>query len=133
MKKLRRLDPIPDGFVYLIECPGLSALKIGFSKRPETRLATLQTANPERLYLIGVSPGDFALEGDLHHLFREHHLKNEWFYDAKAIRDFFIRAEHDVMPFAWRLMPPWKLFIIQIALVITVLCAIVDGLRLVLH
>ncbi|MGL4555699.1 MAG: GIY-YIG nuclease family protein [Gemmataceae bacterium] len=71
------------GIVYFIRDTVRGAIKIGFClKRPEKRLAALQTGNANPLRLIGHVPGSEFHEGFLHRQFSRFRLHGEWFSDA---------------------------------------------------
>lgn len=65
--------------VYLIRCDATGNTKIGYSRDPRSRLATLQTASPNRLRLVACFDGDESLEADLHQRFRDYRVNGEWF------------------------------------------------------
>lgn len=81
------------GFIYVIGWCDDGPLKIGISKDPSTRLASLQTACPYKLRLyksLHVSDAE-SVEAEIHSYFnaRQTNAKNEWFHvnglDAKRI------------------------------------------------
>ncbi|MCB0386829.1 MAG: GIY-YIG nuclease family protein, partial [Bdellovibrionales bacterium] len=53
--------------------------KIGFSRSPEVRLQSLQTACPDRLQIITKFPGTKDTEKILHAFFEGQRVQNEWF------------------------------------------------------
>lgn len=67
--------------VYFIIDRESEAVKIGRSKRPESRVATLSTGNPNPLELMGwlVSSDDSALEAALHRAYAHRRRHLEWF------------------------------------------------------
>lgn len=75
------------GYVYFIQglCGG--AIKIGFSKNPEKRLAELQTGYPDSLTIILMIPGTEATERAIHREFEASRLKGEWFRPDKYVLD----------------------------------------------
>lgn len=74
------------GNVYLIQRGGDGPIKIGATAGdPLRRMATLQTASPETLYLIGCVRGS---EDDIHQRFRAHHISGEWFVAHEDILSF---------------------------------------------
>lgn len=85
---LRRFFPKP-GYVYLIGCKSLGAIKIGYSKHPHKRLKELQTASPYLLEMLGLIEGTFKTESHIQRRFKEHHMDREWFYDKEEIREYF--------------------------------------------
>lgn len=62
-------------------------VKIGISKDPNTRLAHLQSANSEKLYLLCKMEGDRADEELLHRFFDSERVElgNEWFVATKRL------------------------------------------------
>lgn len=73
------------GFVYCIgECVG-GPVKVGYSKRPELRLTKIRADNVSAMRLLGVIPGDRAVEADLHERFALLHIRGEWFEDRNGI------------------------------------------------
>lgn len=75
------------GYVYFIQglCGG--AIKIGFSKNPEKRLAELQTGYPDTLTILLMIPGTEATERAIHREFEASRLKGEWFRPDKYVLD----------------------------------------------
>lgn len=71
---------IEDGgrLVYFIRS-GEGPIKIGSSDNPRKRMATLQSANWERLTLLGTCEGGYLRERELHALLGAHRLEGEWF------------------------------------------------------
>lgn len=63
--------------VYFAGCGG--RVKIGWSSRVGSRLADLQTGNPEPIRLLGVLPGGRLKERQLHEKFADVRLSGEWF------------------------------------------------------
>ena len=71
------------GIVYFIQDTVTSAVKIGFClKKPEKRLAALQTGNSNPLRLVGHAPGSETHEGRLHGYFSRFRIQGEWFSSA---------------------------------------------------
>lgn len=69
------------GFVYLIRSGESNKYKIGISKNVPSRLATLQTANPEKMELICAFASSDARrkEAELHNAFEQRRITREWF------------------------------------------------------
>jgi hypothetical protein len=65
--------------IYFILDTVVRAIKIGYSKKPKNRLSGLQTANPNRLDLLGIIPGTEREETQLHLRFADYRLQGEWF------------------------------------------------------
>jgi len=66
------------------------AVKIGISFNPNYRLKVLQIGSSRELYLLASFPGGEKEETILHGLFREKHVRGEWFnLDEKDILKIF--------------------------------------------
>jgi T5orf172 domain len=68
--------------VYLIQAGDRGPVKIGSTRDANSlrsRLATLQTGSPERLFIRAVGSGGSTREGELHKRFRHLRLYGEWF------------------------------------------------------
>lgn len=81
--------------VYFIGQSGGGAIKIGRSKSPGRRLADLSVASPVALELLATTPGGQEVERELHKLFRDHHLRGEWFAPHSALLAFIERLKSD--------------------------------------
>jgi hypothetical protein len=82
------------GKVYFVVAPG--RIKIGYTLRPERRLAQLQAMDMERLEVMSVVNGSRADEGGLHEMLADHRLRGEWFTDNDQVREIiskFIAGE----------------------------------------
>jgi T5orf172 domain len=66
-------------YVYIILAHETNTVKIGQSGNPKKRLATLQTASPNKLEIVGVITGSMQTEEWLHGLFRQYRRQGEWF------------------------------------------------------
>lgn len=60
-------------------------VKIGTSTNVRNRLKALQTGLPGKVRIHYRTPGDEALEGQLHRLFAPDHVSGEWFTYSAAI------------------------------------------------
>lgn len=76
-------------YVYLITDKSRNMVKIGTSNNPDQRLSRLQTGNGGQLVLSGLILGGRKLEREIHKMFNEKRIKNEWFSDCEEIREFF--------------------------------------------
>lgn len=66
------------GFVYLMQRGEF--YKIGYTRSdPQLRLASLQTANPEPITLLGFVDGGLEDEQHLHAMFASKRVRGEWF------------------------------------------------------
>jgi hypothetical protein len=54
-------------------------VKVGYTAGPKKRLDSLKTGSPHALQLLGVIPGDRAMETLLHREFAAHRMSGEWF------------------------------------------------------
>ena len=67
--------------IYFVQAEGIGHIKIGFTDGEDVngRIATLQTASPVRLRLLGAIPGGMEEEKDLHRRFAAARVQGEWF------------------------------------------------------
>jgi hypothetical protein len=80
--------------VYFIQEGRGGPIKIGVTERcPLKRLADMQTGCPKELRLLGQTEGDRHKETELHHVFREHWIRGEWFRPHPEVLEF-VRALH---------------------------------------
>lgn len=88
-RNFERFPHLPggEGYIYFIRAG--SKVKIGFSTRPLIRLANLQTSHHEKLEVLGTKPGTKKLEADLHHRFRDFHVRGEWFQAHPLVLEYF--------------------------------------------
>jgi len=70
--------------VYLIINKARTLCKVGYSSNPKSRLSTLQTGNPEELYLEATLFGTRFLEKELHSRLSVFKVKNEWYIYSEA-------------------------------------------------
>lgn len=84
-------------WVYLIGGP-TGAVKIGTSKNPWARLATLrkESGRPD-LEILGKVKGGHALEADLHRRFAAMRVEGEWFSRSSEIFDYFTSSHTHVV------------------------------------
>jgi hypothetical protein len=68
--------------IYFIQNTVALAIKIGYSVKPDVRLADLQTASPHKLTLLGTISGTKDHESWLHKRFAKYKLEGEWFDGA---------------------------------------------------
>lgn len=72
--------------VYFVRQPNASHIKMGYAVNLESRLMTLQTANPEKLIVIGViEDGTRKLERALHEYFADYRVNGEWFIENEEL------------------------------------------------
>lgn len=72
------------GKIYFVEGPG--RIKIGYTRQPDKRLASLRASDMEDLKSLGVIPGTRALEKTLHNRASAYRIRGEWFVDCEAVR-----------------------------------------------
>src|ERR1051325_9826576 len=73
------IGPDHPRFIYFIQSGEGGPIKIGISDDPDLRLRRLQTASCEQLKLLGVVPGDEAMERAYHARLAAHRIRGEWF------------------------------------------------------
>lgn len=85
---------LSQGYVYLISDG--TAVKVGYSTKPEARVNELQTGNPRELRLLAKKEGDEAIEAMLHTRFIDDNLILEWFRPTAALLSWFgVRWDQD--------------------------------------
>ena len=79
-----------DGYIYFIQSVNGGNIKIGYSNNPQKRLATFQTAQADRLVILGLMPGDIRYEKQLHRQFAKYRIRGdgEWFQPSSDIINF---------------------------------------------
>lgn len=78
--------------IYVLECG--DSIKVGIAKDVPKRIASLQTGNPKRLYLLHVLPGDRRIEKALHRKLRKARGIGEWFAGPE-VKDFLPWIERE--------------------------------------
>lgn len=77
----------PKGYVYFVQgCCG-GAIKIGYSKDPESRLKALQTGYPDTLRILALVPGTEKTEKYYQRKFELYRLNGEWYRPEQEILD----------------------------------------------
>jgi hypothetical protein len=75
------------GYVYCITDG--EYLKIGYSTKPEARIAELQTGNARALSLVGTIPGTLEDEAAMHVKYQRQNVLAEWFrLDPAIVSEF---------------------------------------------
>lgn len=77
-KRPKPTKPSREGYVYLMKNSRNGLIKIGFSKDPKVREATLQSEEPE-VSLIFSEVGTMEYEAELHARFSDKRIRGEWF------------------------------------------------------
>lgn len=78
-------DTSPE-FIYFVFSPRMRAIKIGYSRDVDGRIAALQTSAPDKLEVLAIIPGSMKDERGLHTLFAAQRLSGEWFEDRPNLR-----------------------------------------------
>jgi len=76
---LHEMFQVITGYIYFIQMDCIGPIKIGFTKDIKKRMVHLQQANPYKLNLLVLFPGNEEMEKAIHEGFREANLKGEWF------------------------------------------------------
>lgn len=89
----QRSPSAPVEWVYAIQAGGYGGdIKIGISRDPVARLATLQVGSSEPLRGVAAWRGSRADEKALHAMYASHRLHGEWFRHSlpmwRLLRDF---------------------------------------------
>lgn len=72
------------GKIYFVCAPG--RIKIGYTKKPELRLAQLRAVDMEELTTLSVMDGTMYIEHKLHDMARQFSIRGEWFRDCPEVR-----------------------------------------------
>ena len=72
-------------YVYFIQSTEGGLIKIGYSAKPQSRLATMQSGCPVPLQVLRIFPAILAIEGVLHFQFKEERRHGEWFYPSDRL------------------------------------------------
>ena len=76
------------GFIYFLPAPDYEKIKIGFTSRPEIRIANANTWFSEDVDWEGLFPGTLADEAAMHTRFKHLHLGKEWYRLTPELYDF---------------------------------------------
>ena len=80
-------------FVYLALSPKTGLLKIGASRNPYQRLASLSNDDNGKMNLLHAFEGSFVCEKKTHKLFAAHRSHGEWFHRSSEIYQWFDQHE----------------------------------------
>lgn len=75
-------------FLYVIRQGQDGPVKIGCATDPGTRLQSMQSGNPDPLFLLGVCRGGRGAERMLLSVFKPYRLRGEWFKPVPEIMSF---------------------------------------------
>lgn len=81
--KIEGSDVIHGDFCYIIKC--LDRYKIGFSRNPRQRAASLANTSPGETEVVATCPGSLDLEYRFHWCCASTRLKGEWFGASKDL------------------------------------------------
>ncbi|APL94105.1 hypothetical protein AI27_06475 [Sphingomonas sp. BHC-A] len=74
--------------VYFLQHGASGPVKVGYSKRPEKRIATIATSCPDPIVVLAVIDGSHALEQRIHRAFRAHRYRGEWLRPTDEVISF---------------------------------------------
>lgn len=74
------------GTVYFAKIAGHDLLRVGCTATPRQRISSLQSWSPFDLEIIASIDAGFFVEGWLHHRYREHRHRGDWFRLCDLIR-----------------------------------------------
>lgn len=83
---LSSLTQTKTGYTYFVQCGVGGPIKIGFSLKPKSRVANLQTSHYEILTLLKVVPG--LDEKIVHYRFHSDCIRGEWFRPTPELMKF---------------------------------------------
>ncbi len=70
--------------VYFLYAVGM--IKIGTARNPVRRMLEIQVGMPFKAQIVCLIPGGRLTEEYMHHIFREHHHRGEWFRLGDSLR-----------------------------------------------
>ena len=82
-------------WLYAIQAGDGGPIKIGMTRNPAERLATLQQGNAEHLHGIAAWSGFPFEEKQIHQEFADARLRGEWFKPTDALVDLVLRLGGD--------------------------------------
>jgi len=74
--------------IYFIQQGFRGPIKIGVAGDVHKRLASLQSASPQSLFLVGMKEGSYEEELKLHCKFNKNRIRGEWFNATQELCDF---------------------------------------------
>jgi len=74
--------------VYFIEAPSIKLIKIGRTQDVKKRISELQVGSPVPLRLLGVVPGDSAMEKQIQDKFKHLRKHGEWFRESVQLLEY---------------------------------------------
>ena len=80
--------------IYFIQGKESGNIKIGYSIQPDKRINNLQTAHYEKLEVIGLLHGSMEDESNIHKMFKEYHLRGEWYSPGGKLLEFIRNNSH---------------------------------------
>jgi len=86
-----RKRPPKSGFIYVMRDNHCDRIKIGFSKNPTYREATLQAQKPD-IELVFQVKGTISDERRIHEYFNDHRIRGEWFSVSAEIVMEYIKT-----------------------------------------
>lgn len=79
-------------WIYFIQHGAGGPIKIGIAKDVERRLASLQSASPVPLHVLGAVRGTERGERQLHLRFAKHRIRGEWFQPVEDLLRYVERT-----------------------------------------
>lgn len=86
--KLAGLLTSDDQMIYFIQRGEDGPIKIGVSANIIDRFNSLQTAQDERLRIVGIMKGGFSQERQIHAWFKHLQVRGEWYAATPELRDY---------------------------------------------
>lgn len=71
-------------------------IKIGLTWNVNKRVDQIQISTPAELRILGVIPGEMALESEIHKKFEHLKIKGEWFKPGQDLLDFIANNVQDI-------------------------------------
>ena len=89
-KDIEEKDIEVERYVYFIKSK--NSVKIGISNNPKQRLKSLQTANPNKLHIIGYVNGDICKEKKIQADLRKYSISGEWFKYCNKVKEYIYKT-----------------------------------------
>lgn len=83
--------------IYFIQDTISKNIKIGVSRNPNKRLATLQISHDSKLIILKVIKGSTREEKLLHKMYNKYRIRGEWFFENEDLLKFISNPEEELL------------------------------------
>ena len=84
--------------IYFVSDPSAGYVKIGYSKKPWGRFASLQCSTAGSLEMLAVMDGDLETEAELHRRFSDLRVRGEWFVPTGELEQLILSLPKAAKP-----------------------------------